>query len=87
MERRDRRGDPRTRPVVVGEDDRPNVLGPKVVYAGRGWRVWYRATHHEAGPGELPDTEIRYSERHGGITDWSHSQLVFDDDRFDATGK
>lgn len=83
MERRDGRWVPRPGPIVVGDDDRPNVLEPKVMYADGRWRMWYQATHHEAAPGELPDTEIRYVESSDGLTDWSDSQVVFED-RFDA---
>lgn len=84
MERRDGRWKPLPHPIVSGDDDRPNVLEPKVVHADGRWRMWYQATHHEAGPGELPNTQIRYSESGDGITNWTEPQVVFDDDRFDA---
>lgn len=71
MERRNGRWEPRRDPIIVGDNDRPNSLEPKAMYADGKWRMWYQATHHEAGPGELPDTEIRYSESLDGITGWA----------------
>lgn len=84
MERRNGQWVVRSRPIVEGDKERPNVLEPKVVYSGEMWRMWYQATHHEARPGELPDTEIRYTESRDGIAGWSEPRLVFDDNRFDA---
>lgn len=76
----------RDEPIVVGSPDRACVLEPKVVHHDGRWRIWYQATDHEAGPGELPDCEIHYVESEDGITDWTSPRVVFSsaDNWFDA---
>ncbi|WP_405058538.1 hypothetical protein OG474_38220 [Kribbella sp. NBC_01505] len=60
----------RDAPIITGDEHRPSVLEPVVVYANGRYRMWYQANPHEIGPGDLPDNELRYAESANGV-DWS----------------
>lgn len=76
----------RDEPVLTGTADRPCVWEPKVRYYDGKWRMWYLTGPNEAGPGELPHYQIRYTESDDGLTGWSESRVLFPetDSYFDA---
>lgn len=64
----------RDTPVILGDEDRPSALEPRVVFAGGVWRIWFLSTVGEVGPGEQPDYELRYSESTDGLS-WGPSEI------------
>lgn len=76
----------RDEPILTGTPEKPCVWEPKVRYYEGKWRMWYLIGPNEAGPGELPNYQIRYAESEDGLTNWSESKVLFDetDNFFDA---
>jgi hypothetical protein len=63
-------------PVRTGTPERPSVLEPLVRNDDGVWRMWYLATPHEVGRGDLPDYQLEYAESDDGIR-WSDSRVLF----------
>lgn len=61
----------REKPIFRGSSFRPSVLEPTAIFADGMYRLWYQATPHEIGPGELPDYQLEYRESKDGLTGWS----------------
>lgn len=63
---------------MVGDDDRPSALEPRVIRHDGRYLMWYLATPHEVAPGEQPDYELRTTTSIDGLTGWTTPRVFSD---------
>ncbi|QXE01579.1 hypothetical protein [Terribacillus sp. DMT04] len=64
-------------PVMIGTVRNDSVLAPKVIYDEGKWKMWFAATPHEPGKGDIPMHEVYAAESENGLDTWSKPRLFF----------